>query len=248
MLTKTNQADILAHYQACLPKECCGLLVKTGRKISYQPCNNLGQGNDVFILDPKDWVQAEAMGNIVAIVHSHPNGDILPSDSDKVQMQVHGLPWVITNGKDFDTHYPTPFTAPLVGREYHHGVLDCFAIVRDYFEREHGIKIDDFERSDAWWEDPNSPSLYLENFEAQGFLQVDDLQPHDVILCRVGKTHHVNHALIYLGDYQLQSEDVSPTLGDIVLHHPYGGLSRREIYGENWQRRAVITVRHKDFV
>ena len=72
MLTKTNQADILAHYQACLPKECCGLLVKTGRKISYQPCNNLGQGNDVFILDPKDWVQAEAMGNIVAIVHSHP--------------------------------------------------------------------------------------------------------------------------------------------------------------------------------
>ena len=188
------------------------------------------------------------MGNIVAIVHSHPNGDILPSDSDKVQMQVHGLPWVITNGKDFDTHYPTPFTAPLVGREYHHGVLDCFAIVRDYFAREHGIKIDDFERTDAWWEDPNNPSLYLDNFEQQGFVQVDNLQPHDVILCRVGKTHHVNHALIYLGDYQLQSEDVSPTLGDIVLHHPYGGLSRREIYGENWQRRAVITVRHKDFV
>lgn len=65
-------------------------------------------------LDPKDWVQAESMGDIVAIVHSHPNGDILPSDSDKVQ-KVHGLPWVITNGKDFDTHYPTPFTAPLVG-------------------------------------------------------------------------------------------------------------------------------------
>lgn len=52
MLTKTNQADILAHYQACLPKECCGLLVKVGRKITYQPCNNLGQGNDVFILGP----------------------------------------------------------------------------------------------------------------------------------------------------------------------------------------------------
>ena len=101
MLTKTNQADILAHYQACLPKECCGLLVKTGRKISYQPCNNLGQGNDVFILDPKDWVQAEAMGNIVAIVHSHPQGTSEASPMDIMQMSYHKKPWVIvgSNGE-----------------------------------------------------------------------------------------------------------------------------------------------------
>ncbi len=73
-----------------------------------------------------------------------------------------------------------------------------------------------------------------------------EVQKHDVILCRVGRTHHVNHALIYLGDGNLTSEKAPKVIGDnLVLHHPHGRLSVREIYGESWQKRTAMVVRHQ---
>ena len=73
-----------------------------------------------------------------------------------------------------------------------------------------------------------------------------DLQKHDVILCRVGRTHHVNHALIYVGDGKLKSETTPDCVGNaLILHHPHGSLSVREIYGDNWQRRTAMVVRHQ---
>ncbi|MPX02156.1 phage tail protein, partial [Moraxella catarrhalis] len=61
-----------------------------------------------------------------------------------------------------------------------------------------------------------------------------------------GRTHHVNHALIYLGDGKLTSENTGEIIGDsIMLHHPHGGLSVREIYGDNWLKRTAMVVRHK---
>ena len=78
---------------------------------------------------------------------------------------------------------------------------------------------------------------------------VDDLQPHDVILCRVGRTFHVNHALIFIGDGKLTSENTPDCVGDsLVLHHPHGALSRREIYGESLQKRTALIVRHKELM
>lgn len=75
---------------------------------------------------------------------------------------------------------------------------------------------------------------------------VDDLQPHDVILCRVGRTFHVNHALIFLGDSKLKSEVTPDCVGDnLVLHHPHGALSKSEIFGESWQKRTALVVRHR---
>ncbi|OOR90238.1 phage tail protein [Moraxella caviae] len=245
-LTQTLKNQILTHYQKCLPKECCGVIIKTAKQKHYVPCANLAYGNDSFILDPSDWVAAEGMGEIIAIVHSHPNGDILPSDGDRLQMSLHGVPWVITNGTDFGVYEPDDYTAPLLGREYHHGLLDCYSLVRDYYNRELNIKLPDFTRTDSWWEDEHHEPLYQNNFEKAGFIQVQDLKPYDVILCRVGRTHHINHALVYLGDTQLTSEDSEPHRGDVIIHHPHGALSRREIYGESWQRRTAMVVRHRD--
>lgn len=96
-------------------------------------------------------------------------------------------------------------------------------------------------------EKQNHLPLYENNFTKAGFEVVNDTpKKHDVILCRVGRTHHVNHALIWLGDDgALTSETTPDCVGNaLILHHPHGGLSVREIYGDNWQRRTAMVVRH----
>ena len=35
---------------------------------------------------------------------------------------------------------------------------------------------------------------------------------------------------------------------NIILHHPYGRLSVREVWGEMWAKRAVVYLRHKSLI
>lgn len=256
-LTKNLQQQIITHAQDVYPNECCGVIIDG----QYHPCTNIAPNPaNAFEIDTAEWVVLSNRGDIEAIVHSHPNGEPLPSEVDKVQMGLHDIDWVIVGlghtptGAtycDIKRHKSKAYQAPLLGREYHHGVQDCYSLVRDYYSRELGIHLPDFERADAWWEHENHEPLYEQNFEKAGFVAVDksvgNLQKHDVILCRVGRTHHVNHALIWLGDDgALKSETTPPVIGNaLILHHPYGRQSVREIYGKGWADRTVLVVRHQ---
>lgn len=247
-ILKAAKDAMLNHAAACYPRECCGLLVNR----EYIECENIADNDSEFKINPRDVVRAEKLGNIEAIVHSHPNGSVKPSTFDLIQMQHHNVPWVIVAYPEIDikVHAVKEYKAPLINREYIHGVLDCFSIVRDYYSRELGIQIANFDRIDKWWESASNSDLYVDNFASQGFVQVDSLQRHDVILCRVQPTEHVNHALIYLGDDgSLTSEQSDAAIGQhLVLHHPYRRRSRREIYGRVWQQRKAIIVRHKSLM
>lgn len=242
MLTAKIKKAINAHAKECYPRESCGVII--GKE--YIPCTNIAADDAQFEICPIDLVGAEKEGKIQAYVHSHPDGTTAPSQPDRVQMNLHGLPWIITNGHDVELHKPDGYQAPLLGREYHHGLMDCYTLVRDYYQREIGITLSNYERADAWWENKNHDPLYLENFKKEGFVEVDTIQKHDAILCRLGRTEHINHALVFIGDGRLKSERTEDVIGsDLVLHHPYGRESLREIYGEQWQRRAAMIVRHK---
>lgn len=247
-ILKDAKDAMFNHAAACYPRESCGLLVNR----EYIECENIAVSDSEFKINPRDVVKAEKLGKIEAIVHSHPNGSTKPSTADLMQMQHHNVPWIIVAYPELDikVHAAKEYKAPLINREYIHGVLDCFSIVRDYYDRELGIEIDNFERQDKWWESASNSDLYIDNFAAQGFVQVDTLQRHDVILCRVQPTEYVNHALVYLGnDGSLTSETTETAIGEhLVLHHPYMRRSRREIYGNVWQQRKAIIVRHKSLM
>lgn len=245
MLTKSIKKAIIAHANAEYPRESCGVII--GKE--YIPCTNIAADNAQFEIDVMDLVGAEKEGKILAYCHSHPDGTTAPSQPDRVQMNLHGLPWVITNGSEMAIHKPDGYQSPLLGREYHHGLMDCYTLAKDYYHRELGITLNDYERTDEWWENKNHDPLYLENFKKEGFVEVDTVQKHDAILVRLGRTAHVNHALIFIGDGKLKSERTDDVIGnDLVLHHPYGRESLREIYGENWQRRAAVIIRHKSLM
>lgn len=245
-LTDEIKAAIQAHAAECFPLECCGLIVNN----AYVPCRNIAKHTDQFEIHPEDLVAAEDSGEIQAFVHSHPNASARASELDLLQIELHQKPWVICAYPDieFQVYEPCGYRAPLVGRNYIHGIQDCYSIVRDFYERELGINLIDFEREDAWWEHKESKSLYLDGFGEAGFIEVNDLQYGDVMLCRVGRTEHVNHAIIWLGDQTaLKSEQTEACVGSsIILHHPYGRKSTREVFGHQWQERVVKVVRYEN--
>lgn len=243
-LTAKLKKAIHLHAAEVYPTECCGVIVNN----TYIRCRNTSQLKDSFEIHHVDLANAEDLGEIQAYVHSHPDATTRASDLDLHQIELHEKPWVVCAYPDLDfaIYQPCGFKFPLIGRNYHHGWQDCYSIVRDFYERELNIQIPNFERTDRWWELADNASLYLENYGKAGFVEVNDLKYGDVMLCRVGRTEHVNHAVIWLGDQgALKSEQTEACIGSsLILHHPYGRKSVREIFGQQWQERVAKVIRH----
>ena len=243
-LTAKLKKVIMLHASEMFPEECCGVVVDH----EYIRCRNISENKDQFEIHHEDLAKAEDLGEIQAYVHSHPNATARASELDLIQIELHEKPWIICAYPDieFQVYESCGYKAPLVGRNYIHGIQDCYSIVRDFYEREMGAKLIDFERADRWWEHQENDALYLNNFSKAGFVEVSDMQYGDVLLCRVGRTEHVNHAVIWLGDNaELKSEKTEACVGsDLILHHPYGRKSCREIFGQQWQERVIKVVRY----
>jgi len=126
---------------------------------------------------------------------------------------------------------PSGYQAPLIGRSFVYGVLDCYTLVLDYYQRELGITLPYYVRDDAygWWE--RGQNLYAERFAEAGFMAVNTPQPGDVILMQV-QSDVANHAAVYLGD-------------GVILHHLVKQLSRRDQYGGYWQKHTAHILRHR---
>lgn len=235
-------AEIRAHaaqeYQlrdaAGKPRESCGLVVVVRGKPRYIPVRNIAERNEHFVMHAEDQASAEDLGEVVLVVHSHPNIAPLPSQADLVGCEQSGLPWLIVNWPTGAVHQfkPSGYVAPLYGRQFAHGVLDCYQLIKDYYERELRIVLPDPVREDEWW--LKGQNLYLENFSAAGFEVVRSPQKHDVLLMRVGAPVP-NHGAIYLGD-------------GCIAHHQMGRLSSRDRFGGWYEKVSTHILRHKDLL
>ena len=212
----------LKHAKEQDPKESVGVLIIIKGKEQYYPCNNLSTySQQCFILDPEDYVKADALGEITAIVHSHPVTPPSPSQADKVSCEQSGLKWHIVNPKTETWGYcePTGYKPPLIGRQWVWGVTDCWSLVRDYYKEQHNIQLLDYQR-------PTTPQDFLDNplfeqyAERTGFRELnkdEKLQKGDVLLMSILHPT-LNHVAIFLGDD--------------ILHHLADRLSTREPYNE----------------
>jgi len=234
-----------------LPEEACGFIVRAGRAHRYMPVvNTAANPLEDFRISAEEWAEAEDAGKIVAIVHSHPGQSARLSHADRVSMEATGLPWLVVEVREGEPtghliHEPSRYQAPLVGRPFQHGVLDCYTLVRDYYQRELGIELPNYEREDGWWD--KGQDLYADNFAAAGFEPVsgDDLRQGDLIVMQV-RSPVANHAGVYLADGVLKTEpDLHPVPG-AILHHLYGRDSKRDPFGGYWREAARFYMRHKD--
>lgn len=221
------------HAQTEYPREACGLVVVVKGKARYVPCRNLAD-TDHFKLCPEDYARAEDMGEIVRVVHSHPDAFAEPSELDRAQCEVTALPWSIVAVRDAQAQEwadfePCGYEAPLVGRAFVHGSHDCYGLIRDWYGRR-GVDLPDFERTDEWWK--HGGDLYMDNFAAAGFEPVtDEVREGDIFLMQI-EAAVANHAAIYIGD-------------GLILHHLYGRLSSRDVYGGYWRDCTRLRVRRK---
>jgi proteasome lid subunit RPN8/RPN11 len=212
----------LKHAKEQDPKESVGVLIVIKGKEQYYPCNNLSTySQQCFILDPEDYVKADALGEITAIIHSHPVTPPSPSQADKVSCEQSGLKWHIVNPKTETWGYcePTGYKPPLIGRQWVWGVTDCWSLVRDYYKEQLNIQLLDYQR-------PTTPQDFLDNplfeqyAERTGFRELnkdEKLQKGDVLLMSILHPT-LNHVAIFLGDD--------------ILHHLADRLSTREPYNE----------------
>lgn len=220
---------ILNHAAAEWPSESCGLVVRTFDYDVYLPCRNAAADDAAeFEISADDWLEAEAYGEILAVVHSHPQGEPFLSGADRQMQRAHGLPWALAVGGVVKTFRPVPH---LRGRTFEYGKSDCFTLIRDAF---HLCGIDFRDQPRVGLDADASADAFVKNLPDGGFEYVSDglLQAGDVILTATGG--HASHAMLYLGD-------------ETVLHHALDQLSRREAYGAFWQKYTHSIWRHKEW-
>ena len=218
---------IINHADSCGEAECCGFVIDN--KI-YMPCKNISPTpTEAFEISPDDWIQAETIGEITAIVHSHPNGLPILSEADQIYQQQTAVDWWIVCDNQI---HKFRFIQPLLGREFEHGKTDCLSIVRDAYMLA-GIDLPDYERADDWWH--NGQNLYLDLLPENGFERVDaeNLQEGDIILVCLG-SETPNHAAVYIGN-------------QYILHHCPDRLSKRDLYGGFWRNYTHSIWRHNQW-
>ena len=214
--------DALVHAKDQDPKEAVGLLLNIRGRHKYYPCQNLAITNhQEFILNPEDYVKADNLGEITAVVHSHPTTPPIPSQADRISCEHSKLPWHIVNPKtgEWGECIPEGYVPELLGRPWVWGVTDCWSLVVDWYAQEKNIKLKDYARN-------MTPQEFLENplFEdyawRTGFRELrseEKLEAGDVLLMSIMHPT-LNHVAIFLED--------------MVLHHLADRLSCREPYSE----------------
>ena len=231
-------SEIRAHVAAEYPNEACGLIVETGTGQRFIPCRNIAENMaETFTLSPDDYLAATEVGDVIMVIHSHPDVvQLVPSEMDRVQCDHSGVEWGIMSWPDGDFCTLSPRgDRELAGRRWVLGHADCWSLIMDYYRMEHGIAVNNYSVDREWWVD-GKENLYDDNWLAEGFVEVDasSMQPGDMIMMRV-QAPVTNHAAIYLGD-------------NIMVHHMFGNLSARVPYGKYYRDRTVRVVRRNELV
>lgn len=224
--------EVARHAAEVAPVECCGLVVDVESELRYLRCRNIAaDAQKRFVIAPEDYATAEDTGKIALIAHSHPYVSAKASEADLVGCERSGLPWLIVNHPTgaYEIVKPSGYRAPLIGRPFCEGTLDCYELVKDYYAIKLGIELPDYVRPEGW--EHSGKSILVENFAAFGFkrIELSDLQPGDCFLFQAGASV-VNHCAVYIGD-------------NLILHHVRGRLSGRDVYGGFWRKATTHVLR-----
>jgi len=225
-LTKKVQG-LIKNHAAGSATEICGFVLQKGRSQIYFPCTNTSSlPCDSFEIAAEDWITAEEQGEVLAIVHSHPNNEPFLSGADRVAQHQSRLPWILFTGGELKYFRYAPL---LRGRLFEYGKQDCFTLIRDAFMLA-GIEFRDHERTSV--DQDAELHSFENNLPDGGFIKVQDLQAGDVILTAYGNLPA--HVLLYLGHGE-------------VVHHKLDRLSSKENYTEALRRRTDSIWRHQDW-
>ncbi len=237
-MEEQTRADIISHALKEMGppmRECCGVIIIEKGKEKYIPCKNISERNNAFAIDPKDYLMAHGRGEIIAFVHSHCYQNSQPSQIDLVSCEATKLPWYIISVPNLEWTLvkPTGYKAPLIGRSYSYGVLDCYTLIVDWYKENFNIQLNEhLDREDNWWN--KGQNIFMEKFADEGFYPVpeNEIKHGDVLLMQLGAPVP-NHVGVFL----------EPNL---LLHHHHHRLSSRDVYGGWYRKHTRHVLRHKE--
>ena len=89
------------HATECYPEECCGLILDIEGEHTYWECKNISKAykEKSFVIDPLDYARGEDQGEVLGIVHSHPDGELAFSHTDRMSCKYLDLPFYLVEPK-----------------------------------------------------------------------------------------------------------------------------------------------------
>lgn len=214
--------------------EVCALVVAAGRKQQLITCENVHEKPESFFkISGRAWSDAEDIGEIVGVLHSHPGDGAkpIPTSDDIRGCNNSGVVWGIY-APDCDEYAELqPEEPQLIGRPFALGSDDCWGLVMDWHKKQ-GVDLNDWRVNYSWWEDQYPDNFYFDNWKKEGFEEAPE-GPGCMMIMQVS-ANKWNHAGIITEDGQL-------------LHHLYGNDSCVVPYKAGYFRdRTVLCVRHKN--
>ncbi|KQB49659.1 alkaline phosphatase, partial [Neisseria meningitidis] len=178
LLSEEARREMLACAEEAVPSEMCGVLVFSYEGYEFLPLSNCAENpHETFEISADDWMAAERVGEIVAVVHSHPRGEPFLSGADRWMQVETGLPWILVTQGRLKLFRPVPH---LRGRVFEYGKTDCGALVRDAFMLM-GLVFPDHPRGDM--DEDAAAGFWEKHLENCGFSRVSDgLCAGDVVL------------------------------------------------------------------
>ena len=220
------------HLEECYPKEGCGVLGVVKGELNWFPCTNVADNKEDFVIDSKEFIAISQKADIVATVHSHPDADCAPSDTDIKYCNATGLIYYIFSYPEMDLHIQKPekVNKSLYGRDYEFGHNDCFEAARDYYIQK-GLDIPHrplFEND--WWH--KGLDYFTDKYIATwGFTKVEGSMKEGDLLIFTIQASVGNHCGVYLGN-------------DIFYHHAENRLSCRENLYPFWKKYITGVYRY----
>lgn len=244
-LSQSNQEIIVEHATREYPKECCGLLVSTSKKVTAIPCINRSETPEKNFVIRADDIKDFPLSKIKGFYHSHKDypdftiADVAFSEKLNKDSFIY-----ICDSKQFKHYIPHGAKIPYVGRQFFPGVLDCLTLVQDYFHYELNIKLPnlthDYRDMTSVWqtadiiESQKKDSTLIQFLRQNSFTEVKDLKKFDVIVLSLKTIPYPIHTAIYLGENK-------------VLHH-LKEFSEIEPYREVYKRFTFGIFRHKELL
>ena len=223
---------IKSHAKREAPKECCGFILSNGE---VYEARNVSNDKNKFSISAKDYVSADGVSEIEAVYHSHPETEMGFSEYDKFNSINHEIIYVLYSMKDNSfTQFDPSLTTfnKYIGREFEIGKTDCFALIKDFYEFELNIKLNEHHRDEKYKQ--YLGKLFDVNFNSEGFGVVNEPQKYDCILFKERGGKFSNHIALYLGD-------------DLILHQPQKSYSRVEEYTGKHKKLTNYIIRHKQW-
>lgn len=227
------KTELAAYAHSKAPEEACGIIA--GGK--FFPCKNKHpKPMESFAIDAKSYAKAEKNG-IEAIFHSHLDMESFFSRHDIKSCKASNVPWVMycTGTNSWHEMDPTG-KAPYLDRPWIYGIYDCYGLVRDYYQNEFRILLDDYDRGEEFEWKSAEWRMFEKNFKGQGFNEIGDcdIKKGDILLMQL-QADFPNHVGVVHSPHQ-----------NIFYQHLLGRLSEANVYGGYWQKSTTKVLRHRE--